>query len=153
MHSKDTVEGNSTTRNASLSPSRGVAFFRRVAGPIWLRMGVTAVLEVRGRHTGRPIKVTLFPVEVDGTRYVVSFGGVTGWVRNLRAAGGGELHRKGRGESITAVEVDGDERERAIAAYLARLGPIRRDRDPVKKDFDRLPNAADHPTFRLEPTG
>src|SRR3989304_8874460 len=122
MHSKDTVEGNSTTRNASLSPGRGAASFRGVAGPIWLRMGVPAVLEVRGRHTGRPIKVTLFPVEVDGSRYVVSFGGLTGWVRNLRAAGGGELHRKGRGESITPVEGDGAERGRALPAYRGRPG-------------------------------
>jgi len=141
------------TPREPLSPSRGVAFFRRVAGPIWLRMGVTSVLEVRGRHTGRQIKVTIFPVEVDGTRYLVSFGGITDWVRNLRAAGRCELRRRGRTATFTAVEVDGAERERAIAAYLARLGPIRRDRDPVKKDFDRLPNAADHPTFRLEPTG
>jgi len=141
------------TPREPLSPSRGVAFFRRVAGPIWLRMGVTSVLEVRGRHTGRPIKVTIFPVEVDGTRYLVSFGGITDWVRNLRAAGRCELRRRGRTETFTAVEVDGAERERAIAAYLGRLGPIRRDRDPVKKDFDRLPNVADHPTFRLEPTG
>ena len=141
------------TPREPLSPSRGVAFFRRVAGPIWLRMGVTSVLEVRGRHTGRPIKVTIFPVEVDGTRYLVSFGGITDWVRNLRAAGRCELRRRGRTETFTAVEVDGAERERAIAAYLGRLGPIRRDRDPVKKDFDRLPNAADHPTFRMEPTG
>ena len=141
------------TPREPLSPSRGVAFFRRVAGPIWLRMGVTSVLEVRGRHTGRPIKVTIFPVEVDGTRYLVSFGGITDWVRNLRAAGRCELRRRGRTETFTAVEVDGAERERAIAAYLGRLGPIRRDRDPVKKDFDRLPNAADHPTFRVEPAG
>ena len=141
------------TPREPLSPSRGVAFFRRVAGPIWLRMGVTSVLEVRGRHTGRQIKVTLFPVEVDGARYLVSFGGITDWVRNLRAAGRCELRRRGRTETFTAVEVDGAERERAIAAYLGRLGPIRRDRDPVKKDFDRLPNAADHPTFRVEPTG
>ncbi len=141
------------TPRQPLSPSRGVAFFRRVAGPIWLRMGVTGVLEVRGRRSGRPVQVTLFPVEVDGTRYLVSFGGVTYWVLNLRAAGGGELRRKGRAETFSAVEVDGAERERAIAAYLARLGPIRRDRDPVKKDFDRLPNAADHPTFRVEATG
>jgi deazaflavin-dependent oxidoreductase (nitroreductase family) len=135
-----------------LSPTRAVAFFRRVAGPIWSRMGVTSVLEVKGRHTGRPIGVTLFPVEADGSRYLVSFGGLTDWVRNLRAAGRGELRRKGRTEAITAVEVEHGERERAIAAYLARLGPIRRDRDPVKKDFDRLPRAEDHPTFRVEPT-
>ncbi len=145
------MNDKSEAARAQLSPGRAVAFFRRVAGPIWLRIGVLAVLEVSGRHSGTPVKVALMPVEVDGSRYLVSFGGFTDWVRNLRAAGRGELRRKGRAEAFSAVEVDGDERERAIAAYIARLGPIRRDRDPVKRDFDRLPSAADHPTFRLDP--
>ena len=135
---------------AALSPTRAVAILRRVAGPIWLRIGVTEILSVPGRSTGRPVNVTLSPIGVDGTRYLVSFGGVTDWIRNLRAAGGGELRRKGGAEAFTAVEVNGTERERVIAAYLARFGPIRRDLDPIKRDFDRLPAAADHPAFRVE---
>src|SRR3970040_1635179 len=82
----------------------------------------------------------LLPVEVDGTWYLMSFGGVTDWARNLRAAGRGELRRKGRTEAFTAIEVDGNERDRVIAAYLARLGPI-------KRDFDRRPGGCHHPTF------
>jgi deazaflavin-dependent oxidoreductase (nitroreductase family) len=137
--------------SAPLAPTRAVAVLRRVAGPIWLRMGVTAVLEVRGRRTGAPFNVTLLPVAVDGTWYLVSFGGATDWVRNLRAAARGELRRRGRAEAFTAVEVDGNERDRVIAAYLARMGPVKRSLDPVKRDFDRLLDAADHPTFRVEP--
>lgn len=147
------MNGQSEAASRALSPTRAVAILRRIAGPIWKWIGVIGVLSVSGRRTGRPLHVALMPVEVDGTRYLVSFGGVTDWVRNLRAAGRAQLRRKGRAEAFTAVEVDGDERERVIAAYLARLGPIRRDRDPVKKDFDRLPRAADHPTFRVEPIG
>jgi hypothetical protein len=50
-------------------------------------------------------QVTLFPVEVDGSRYL-SFSGVTGSARNLRAAGRGELRRKGRTEAFSAIEVE-----------------------------------------------
>ena len=132
--------------SAALSPSRSLALIRRVAGPIWLRIGFVAVLTVPGRRTGAPVQVTLFPVEVDGTWYLLSQYGVTGWVRNLRAAGRGELRRKGRTETFTAIEVDGDERDRVIAAFHAKTPK------PFSRDFDQRPSAADHPTFRMEPT-
>jgi deazaflavin-dependent oxidoreductase (nitroreductase family) len=137
--------------SAALSPTRAVALIRRVARPIWLWVGIAAVLKVPGRRTGTPLQVTLSPVEVDGTWYLLSFGGVTDWARNLRAAGRGELRRKGRTQAFIAIEVDGNERDRVIAAYLARLGPIKRELDPIKRDFDRRPGAADHPAFRVEP--
>jgi len=74
----------------------------------------------------------------------MAFGGVTDWARNLRAAGRGGLRHKGHSDAFTAIEVDGNERDRVIAAYLAKMGPIRR-------DFGRRPDAADHPVFRVEP--
>ena len=110
-------------------------------------VGVAAILEVPDRRTGEPVRVTLIPVKVDATWYVLGFGGVTGWVRNLRTAGRATLRRKGRTEAFMAMEVDGEERERAIAAYFARPA------GPVRRDFDRLPESADHPVFRLEPIG
>ncbi|TFG67243.1 MAG: DUF385 domain-containing protein [Thermomicrobiales bacterium] len=139
--------------NPALSPTRAVAFIRRVAGPMWRRVGLTAILEVPDRRTGVLHHVTLSPIKVDGSLYVLTFGGVTEWARNLRAAARGKLRRKGRTQAFTAIEVDGDERDRVIAAYLARLGPISRDRDPIKKDFNRRPAPVDHPTFRIEQTG
>ena len=96
--------------SAAPSPSRALALIRRVAGPIWLWVGIVAVLEVPGRRTGTPLQVTLIPWKVDGTWYLLSQYGVTDWVRNLRAAGRGELRRKGRTEAFTAIEVDGNER-------------------------------------------
>lgn len=133
--------------SAALSPSRSLALIRRVAGPIWLRIGFVAVLTVPGRRTGAPVQVTLFPVAVAGTWYLLSQYGVTGWVRNLRAAGRGELRRKGRTETFAAIEVDGDERDRVIAAFHAKTPK------PFSRDFDQRPSAADHPTFRMEPIG
>jgi deazaflavin-dependent oxidoreductase (nitroreductase family) len=132
--------------SAALSPSRSLVLIRRVAGPAWLRVGFVAILTVRGRRSGAPVQVTLFPVEVDGTWYLLSQYRVTGWVRNLRAAGRGELRRKGRTETFTAIEVDGDERDRVIAAFHAKTPK------PFSRDFDQRPSAADHPTFRMEPT-
>jgi deazaflavin-dependent oxidoreductase (nitroreductase family) len=127
-----------------LAPTRPVALIRRLAGPLWKRVGIAAVLEVRGRGSGAPIRVTLIPVTLDGQTYLLSFGGLTDWARNLRAAGRGELRRKGRTQPFTPIEIEGAERDRVIAKYLTGSGPI-------KKDFYRRPDAADHPTFRVEP--
>ena len=138
------MDAQSQGDQAALAPTRGVALLRRLAGPIWQVIGVTAVLTVADRRTGTPHRVPLIPVKVDGKWHLLSFGGVTEWARDLRAAGRGELPRKGRTQAFTAIEVEGDERDRVIAAYLRASGP-------VKKDFYRRPDAADHPVFRLEP--
>jgi deazaflavin-dependent oxidoreductase (nitroreductase family) len=130
-----------------LSPTRSVALLRRVAGPLWMRVGIVAILEVPGRRSGTRLQVTLAPLQVDGAWYLLSIYGVTGWVRNLRAAGRGELRRKGRTEAFTAVEVEGPERDRVIAAFHAKYPK------QMNTEFDRLPGAADHPAFRVEPVG
>jgi deazaflavin-dependent oxidoreductase (nitroreductase family) len=129
---------------AALAPTRPVAFIRKVASPLWLLIGMAAVLEVPGRRTGTPRRATIIPVDIDGTTYLMGFTGVTGWVRNLRAAGRGTLRRKGRTDPVTAIEVGGDERDRVIAAYLARLPGF------IEKDFERRPGAADHPVFKVD---
>jgi len=135
---------NPKPRATALAPTRPVAIIRRLASPLWKRIGICAVLEVHGRRSGTPLRVTLIPVRLDGKMYLLSFGGVTEWARNLRAAGRGELRHKGRTQAFISVEIEGDERDRVIAKYLAGSGPI-------KKDFYRRPAAADHPAFRIEP--
>lgn len=106
-------------------------------------MGIAAELEVRGRRSGVPRRVTLIPVKFDGTLYLLSFGGVTDWARDLRAADTCILTLRGRRQTFVPVEVEGAERDRVIARYLAGAGP-------VKKDFYRRPAPTDHPTFRLD---
>jgi hypothetical protein len=87
------------------------------------------------------------PFEYQGVRYLVSGGGATDWVRNLRAAGQGEL-RRGRGrETFRAVEVLGEEHDRVVAAYRERMGWRSR------TFFAALPDPADHPVLRIEPMG
>jgi deazaflavin-dependent oxidoreductase (nitroreductase family) len=106
---------------------------------------MAAFLEVPGRRTGSLRRVTLIPVDIGGSTYLMGFTGVTGWVRDLRAAGRAELRRKGRAQPFIAIEIEGDERDRVIAAYLARLPGF------IKRDFQRRPNPADHPVFRIGP--
>ncbi len=138
------MEPQAEAVTAALTPTRPVAFIRRVAGPIWQLVGIAAVLEVAGRKSGTPRRVSLIPVKLDGTTYLMAFGGVTEWARNLRAAGRGELRHRGKTQSFAAIEIDGDERDRVITRYLRGAGPI-------KKDFYRRPISADHPTFRVDP--
>jgi len=130
---------------APITRSRALALMRRVFGPLWLRGGLTIVLIVPSRRTGRPVHVTLYPIEVEGTSYLLSQYGVSNWVRNLRAAGRGELRRRGRTQAFTAVEVGDAERDRVIAAFKAKVPK------PARRDSDQLPAPADHPVFRVDP--
>ncbi|MFT2604213.1 hypothetical protein ACMWQW_30570, partial [Escherichia coli] len=58
------------------------------------------------------------PLRVAGERYLVAPRGTTQWVRNLRAAGGGEL-RAGRAiEVFRAEEVSDAEKPPILRAYL-----------------------------------
>ena len=123
-------------------PSR--FFMSRVVNPITLLLGGPTIT-VRGRRTGRPIRTPVPTLEVEGARYLVSGGGETHWVRNLRAAGQGELRRGRTYESFRAVEVQGDEHDRVVAAYREHMGWR------AREFFTALPDPADHPVFRVEP--
>jgi deazaflavin-dependent oxidoreductase (nitroreductase family) len=116
----------------------------RIVNPILKLIGAPQ-LTVAGRRTGRPITIPLPPFEYEGARYLVGGGGETHWVRNLRAAGGGRLDMGRRHQEFRAIELQGDKRDRIVAAYRVALG--RR----AKTYFAALPNVADHPVFRVEP--
>lgn len=122
-------------------PSR--FFMRNVVNPITRWLG-GPTLTVRGRRTGRPIRTPIPTLELAGVRYLVSGGGETHWVRNLRAAGSGELRRGRTHELFRAVEVHGDEHGRVVAAYREHMGWR------AREFFTALPDPADHPVFRIE---
>jgi hypothetical protein len=58
-------------------------FMRHVVNPLTLRLG-GPTLTVVGRRSGRLISTPVPPFEYEATRYLVSGGGETDWVRNLR---------------------------------------------------------------------
>jgi hypothetical protein len=84
-------------------------------------------------------------LDLDADRYLMAPRGETDWVRNIRVAGGGELRRRGKRERFRAHELPLEQRQPVIDAYLGRWGRL------VRKQFAALPDAADHPVFRIEP--
>lgn len=118
---------------------------RRLANPMAMRLGRhgVATLTVVGRRTGEPHKVPVIPVEVGGSRYLVAPYGESEWVRNLRAAGKGELSRKGQTEVFQAVEVPAGDRASIIARYRQVAGRA------VNSYFTKLPDPEEHPVLRI----
>ena len=125
------------------------AFTRHVVNPLVSRLqtGGVATLTMPGRRTGRARMVPVIPVEVGGTRYLVSPYGESDWVRNLRAAGKATLARKGKVETFQASEIAVPGRAAIIAAYRKVCG---RTVDPC---FTKLPDPSDHPVFRVDDIG
>jgi deazaflavin-dependent oxidoreductase (nitroreductase family) len=121
-------------------------FIRRIANPLASLFGAATTLAVRGRQSGEWKTVPVNVLALDGERYVMAVRGETEWVRNLRAAGSGELRRRGKAEPFRAEEIrEPDDRARIVRAYLDRWGR------QVKSVFDKLPDPADHPVFRIDP--
>lgn len=120
-------------------------FVSRIVNPLLMKLRLVPTLAVRGRTSGEWRTVPVNVLEMDGARYLVAPRGDTQWVRNLRAAGTGELRIKGRTEAFSATEVADPDQQPIIDAYLARWG------SQVKSQFADLPDAKDHPVFRIEP--
>ena len=119
------------------------------AGPRWL-----VTVEVTGRRTGRTILFPAVIADYDNGRYLVSMlGEDTGWVRNVRAAGGRAVLRHGGREPVRLQEVDVDHRAPILRCYLQRAPGARAHipvdyRAPVEA-FE--PIAAQYPVFRVTP--
>jgi hypothetical protein len=116
----------------------------RLLNPLLMRHGVVPTLAVRGRVSGEWRTVPVNVPALAGQRYLLAPRGDTQWVRNLRATGRGELRWRGRIEPFRTTEIADDEKPRIPGAYLARWGY------QVRPYFRALPNAADHPVFRIE---
>src|ERR1700751_3513376 len=71
---------------------------RVFAAGIWPRR--LAALEVRGRTSGRTVRLPVVIAEHGGERFLVSMLGEANWVRNVRAAGGRAVLRHGKREEV-----------------------------------------------------
>jgi deazaflavin-dependent oxidoreductase (nitroreductase family) len=111
------------------------------------------ILRVRGRSSGewRTNPVNLLSHE--GDRYLVAPRGQTQWVRNLRAAGGGELLVGRRVEPFTATELTDDQKPAVLRAYLQRwkfeVGTFFDGVGPDASDEKLRQIAGGYPVFRL----
>jgi hypothetical protein len=120
---------------------------RKLFNPLAMRFGIggSVTLAVARRTSGAEQQIPVIPVKHDGARYVVSTRGESEWVRNVRRAGRVELRDRSGAERFAAVEIPVAERAPVIEAYRAKAGRT------VDSYWKRLPDPADHPTFRLEP--
>ena len=102
---------------------------------------------MRGRKSGKVLKVPMDPpFEWNGTRYFVSPRGETHWARNLRAAGEADLRTRRGLEHVRVVEIDGAERDAVVKTYASTITCN------CRRSMELLPDPADHPVFRIEPT-
>ena len=117
----------------------------RVANPIVVALGRKPVLAVRGRRSGKLIRVPMDPpFEWNGNRYLVSPRGETHWARNLRAAGQADLRTRRGLEHLRVVEIDGAERDVVVRTYAGTITCH------CLQYMKQLPDPADHPVFRVE---
>ena len=122
------------------------------------RLGVSVlgsrVLYVRGRKSGewRTVPVNLLVYE--GTNFLVAPRGHTQWVRNLRAAGEGELHVGRRIEKFTAHELADADKPAILREYLRRwkieVAAFFDGVGPDATDAQLLAIAPGYPVFRIE---
>lgn len=123
------------------------ALIRKVLNPIAVALGGKTILVVRGRRSGRLLKVPMDPpFEWHGSRYLVSPRGETHWARNLRAAGQADLRTRRGLEHVRAVEVSGAEHDEVVKTYASTITCN------CRQSMELLPDPADHPVFRIETT-
>jgi deazaflavin-dependent oxidoreductase (nitroreductase family) len=127
----------------------------------WLaRHGVSlmgsAELSVRGRKSGVMQRIPVNPFRLDGEQYLVSARGHSQWVRNMRAAGGGELRVGRKVRRFTAVELPDGQKPAVLRGYLGKWGwEVEQYFQGVTADStdEELTAAApDHPVFRIAVT-
>jgi deazaflavin-dependent oxidoreductase (nitroreductase family) len=113
------------------------------------------VLAVRGRSSGEWRTTPVNLLELDGRRYLLSPRGNSQWVRNLRAAGSGELRLGSRAEPFRGRELGDDEKVPVLRAYLKRwkaeVGVFFGGVGPDSSDEQLRAIAPRHPAFEVLP--
>lgn len=124
----------------------------------WSGLGLSsremAVLEVRGRASGRRRSTPVVIAAVEGKRYLVSMlGSGSDWVKNVEAAHGAALLRQGRRRPVHLVRVPPAERAPILSEYV-RVATSGRRHLPVAvgaplSEFQSI--AERYPVYRIEP--
>jgi deazaflavin-dependent oxidoreductase (nitroreductase family) len=141
-----------------IQPDRGTRLFNSAVAGL-TRAGISVygsrVLAVRGRSSGEWRTTPVNPLTLSGQRYLVAPRGETQWVRNMRAAGGGELRVGRRTERFTATELADTDKPAVLRAYLKRwkfeIGMFFQGVGPDASDARLLEIAPGYPVFRVTP--
>jgi deazaflavin-dependent oxidoreductase (nitroreductase family) len=111
------------------------------------------VLAVRGRKSGQWRTTPVNPLTLADGRYLVAPRGHTQWVRNLRAAGGGELRVGRRVERFTATELADELKPEILREYLRRwkfeVGMFFDGVTPDAPEAKLMEIAPGYPVFRI----
>nr|WP_090341405.1 nitroreductase/quinone reductase family protein [Mycolicibacterium malmesburyense]CRL71246.1 hypothetical protein CPGR_01906 [Mycolicibacterium malmesburyense] len=116
-------------------------FTARNFNPIAMTVGMGEPLTATTRHSKRAQRIPVIPVDVAGTRYLVSTRGESEWVKNLRADPNVVLGST----AYVGREIPEQDRRPIITAYRQKAGRS------VEGYFRKLPREADHPVFVLTP--
>ena len=142
-----------------IQPDRGTQLFNSAVTAL-TRAGISVygsrVLAVRGRSSGEWRTTPVNPLTLNGQRYLIAPRGETQWVRNMRAAGGGELRVGRRTERFTATELADTDKPAVLRAYLKRwkfeIGMFFQGVGPDASDARLLEIAPGYPVFRVMPS-
>lgn len=91
-----------------------------IASRVGISLYGSRLLRVRGRTSGEWRETPVNPLSFEGHTYLVAPRGHVQWVRNLRAAGEGELQRGRRRQRFTARELADAEKPVILRAYLRK---------------------------------
>jgi F420H(2)-dependent quinone reductase len=114
----------------------------KIINPLIITFNLLPILTVKGRVSGKWIKVPVTPLEYKNETYLVAPRGETQWARNLRKNSDGKLTNKGKTRNFKAIEISGKLQNEVVAEYQKKV-------PAVKSQFDSLPDPKDHPTFNL----
>ncbi len=140
-----------------LDAGSGTLVFNRVVAGL-TKMGVSIlgsrVLYVRGRKSGELRSTPVNLLTLGGTKYLVAPRGQTQWVRNLRAAGSGQLRVGRRTEVFTPTELPDEAKPAILRAYLKRwkfeVGMFFEGVDANASDEELLRIAPGYPIFEID---
>jgi hypothetical protein len=105
-----------------------VSWLNRRFLPLITAVGITprsVTLEVRGRISVKPIRLSVSPSDLNGKKYLVSLAGERAWVKNVRAAHGEAFIIRGTRRRVELREIPVDERAPILLAYVQRLASMR----------------------------
>lgn len=139
-------------------PSAAARVFNAAVASL-ARIGISLygsrILGVRGRTSGEWRTVPVNLLMQNGVPYLVAPRGETQWVRNLRAAGSGELRLGRRREAFRAEELRDEDKPPVLRAYLRKwafeVKAFFEGAGPEASDAELLRIAPRYPVFRIAP--